>query len=146
MEAAMQILIQARDGAADAKIKAYAQAKLEKLSRHCDHVLEARLELGREKKKSVENRKVAELTVHMAGRGGAIRKAVQEAEHMREAIDLVIDKMDRQIREHKEKLKDHRPAIVPLEELAPLPIRTSRNGLAEIKRYKLKPMTEEQAR
>jgi putative sigma-54 modulation protein len=141
----MQILIQARDGAADAKIKAYAQAKLEKLSRHFDHVLEARLELGTEKKKSVESRKVAELTVHVAGRGGAIRKAVQEAEHMREAIDLVIDKMDRQIRDHKEKLKGHRaPASVA--EPALLPIRPSRNGLAEIKRYKLKPMSEAQAR
>jgi putative sigma-54 modulation protein len=142
----MQILIQARDGAADAKIKAYAQAKLEKLSRHFDHVLEARLELGTEKKKSVERRKVAELTVHVAGRSGTIRKAVQEAEHMREAIDLVIDKMDRQIRDHKEKLKGHRPPLVPLSEPLEVPPRPGRNGLAEIKRYKLRPTSEAAAR
>ena len=141
----MQILIQTRDGAADAKIKAYAQAKLEKLSRHFDHVLEARLELRTEKKKSVESRKVAELTVHMAGRGGAIRKAVQQAEHMREAIDLVIDKMDRQIRDHKEKLKGHRPVAL-VEEPPLIPLLPRRNGLAEIKRYKLKPTSEDQAR
>src|SRR5438552_5798284 len=142
----MEILIQAKKSAADPQIKAYAQAKLEKLARHFDHILEARMELGTDKNKSLENMKVAELTVHVTGRTGNILKAAQSAAHMNEAIDLVIDKMDRQIREHKEKLKDHRPAIVPLEEPAPLPIRTSRNGLAEIKRYKLKPMTEEQAR
>src|SRR2546430_12825535 len=34
-----------------------------------------------------------------------ILKAVQSAEHMNEAVDLVIDKMDRQIRQHKEKLR-----------------------------------------
>ncbi|HYM49755.1 MAG TPA: ribosome-associated translation inhibitor RaiA [Candidatus Limnocylindrales bacterium] len=140
----MKILIQARDGATDPRIKAYAQAKLEKLARHFDHVLEARLELGTEKKKSVESRKVAELTVHMAGRGGAIRKAVQEAEHVREAIDLVIDKMDRQIRDHKERLKRHRPTA-PVEALAPALEPARANGVAKIKRFKLKPMSEGQA-
>jgi putative sigma-54 modulation protein len=141
----MKILIQARDSAADPKLKAYAQAKLEKLARHFDHVLEARMELWMEKKKSVESRKVAELTVHMAGRGGTIRKAVQDAEHMQEAIDLVIDKIDRQIRTHKEKLKDHRPARVV--EVAPsLQTPPRLDGVAKIKRFKLKPMAQEQAR
>jgi len=104
----MEILIQAKKSAADPQIKAYAQAKLEKLARHFDHILEARMELGTEKNKSLENMKVAELTVHVTGRTGNILKAVQSAGHMNEAVDLVIDKMDRQIRHHKEKLKDHR--------------------------------------
>src|SRR2546421_11357483 len=107
-EATMEILIQAKKSAADPQIKAYAQAKLEKLARHFDHILEARMELGTEKNKSLENMKVAELTVHVTGRTGNILKAVQSAGHMNEAVDLVIDKMDRQIRHHKEKLKDHR--------------------------------------
>src|SRR5438874_7151677 len=109
-EATMEILIQAKKSAADPQIKAYAQAKLEKLARHFDHILEARMELGTEKNKSLENMKVAELTVHVTGRTGNILKAVQSAGHMNEAVDLVIDKMDRQIRQHKEKLKDHRRA------------------------------------
>src|SRR5256714_14691409 len=106
----MEILIQAKKSAADPQIKAYGQAKLEKLARHFDHILEARMELGTEKNKSLENMKVAELTVHVTGRTGNILKAVQSAGHMNEAVDLVIDKMDRQIRQHKEKLKDHRRA------------------------------------
>jgi putative sigma-54 modulation protein len=141
----VQILIQAKKSAADPQMKAYAQAKLEKLARHFDHVLEARMELGTEKNKSSENLKVAELTVHVSGRTGNILKAVQSADHMNEAVDLVIDKMDRQIRDHKERLKDHRPARAE----AP-PARSSRNGrpangVAKVKRFKLKPMTVEQA-
>jgi putative sigma-54 modulation protein len=146
----MEILIQAKKSAADPQIKAYAQAKLEKLARHFDHILEARMELGTEKNKSLENMKVAELTVHVTGRTGNILKAVQSAGHMNEAVDLVIDKMDRQIRQHKEKLKDHRrakPAAVVA--LGPTPPTTNAlrpNGVAKIKRFKMKPMSEEQAR
>ena len=142
----MQILIQAKRNAADPQMKAYAQAKLEKLARHSDHVLEARLELGTEKNGSSENLKVAELTVHVAGRTGNILKAVQSAEHMNEAVDLVIDKMDRQIRDHKERLKDHRPPRA-----AGIPAARSStdgrpsNGVAKVKRFKLKPITVEQA-
>src|SRR5256885_2172181 len=104
----MEILIQAKKSAADPQMKTYAQANLEKLARHFDHILQARMELGTEKNKSLETMKVAELTVHVTGRTGNILKAVQSAEHMNEAVDLVVDKMDRQIRQHKEKLKDHR--------------------------------------
>lgn len=147
----MEILIQAKKSVADPQIKAYAQAKLEKLARHFDHILEARMELGTEKNKSLETMKVAELTVHVSGRTGNILKAVQSASHMNEAVDLVIDKMDRQIRQHKEKLKDHRrarPAVAGVpgtiggaaeDALRP-------NGVARIKRFKMKPMSEERAR
>lgn len=145
----MEILIQAKKSAADPQMKAYAQAKLEKLSRHFDHILEARMELGTEKNKSLETMKVAELTVHVTGRTGNILKAVQSAEHMNEAVDLVVDKMDRQIRQHKEKLKDHRRAkptatVAQGPEAGSSEVRS--NGVARIKRFKMRPMSEDQAR
>src|SRR4030081_3912797 len=132
----MEILIQAKKNAADPRIKAYAQAKLEKLARHFDHVLEARMELSTERNKSLEDVKVAQLSVHVTGRTGNILKAVQSDEHMNEAIDLVIDKMDRQIRQHKEKLKDHRhpKAAAALAQEPPTAVRS--NGVARIKRFK----------
>jgi putative sigma-54 modulation protein len=143
----MEILIQAKKSAADPQMKAYAQGKLEKLTRHFDHILQARMELGTEKKKSLETMKVAELTVHVTGRTGNILKAVQSAEHMNEAVDLVVDKMDRQIRQHKEKLKDHRrakPAAIAKAAGAATAVRP--NGVARIKRFKMRPMSEDQAR
>jgi len=141
----MQILIQAKKSVANAELKAYAQAKLEKLGRHFDHVLEARMELETEKNKSLESLKVAVLTVHVTGRTGNILKAAQSAEHMNEAVDLVIDKMERQLRDHKEKLKDHRPARVPGPSHGPERPRPS-SGVAKVKRFRLKPMSPEQAR
>ncbi len=145
----MEILIQAKKSAADPKMKAYARAKLEKLTRHFDHILQARMELGTEKNKSLETMKVAELTVHVTGRTGNILKAVQSAEHMNEAVDLVVDKMDRQIRQHKEKLKDHRrsksaSAIAEPPDAATSAVRS--NGVAKIKRFKMRPMSDDQAR
>jgi putative sigma-54 modulation protein len=142
----MEILIQAKKNAADPRIKAYAQAKLEKLTRHFDHIIEARMELGTEKNKSLENMKVAELTVHVTGRTGNILKAVQAAEHMNEAVDLVIDKMDRQIRQHKEKLKGHRRSRPAAQSPTGASAAARPNGVAKIKRFKMKPISEEQAR
>ena len=142
----MEILIQAKKSAADHQMKAYAQAKLEKLTRHFDHILQARMELGTEKNKSLETMKVAELTVHVSGRTGNILKAVQSAEHMNEAVDLVVDKMDRQIRQHKEKLKNHRrskPAAA-IGQTSSEAVRS--NGVAKIKRFKMRPMSDDQAR
>jgi putative sigma-54 modulation protein len=141
----MEILIQAKKSAADPQMKAYAQAKLEKLTRHFDHILQVRMELGTEKNKSLETMKVAELTVHVTGRTGNILKAVQSAEHMNEAVDLVIDKMDRQIRQHKEKLKDHRrgKSTAAIGQAPATAVRS--NGVARIKRFKMRPMSEEQA-
>jgi len=143
----MEILIQAKKSAADPQMKAYAQAKLEKLTRHFDHILQARMELGTEKNKSLETMKVAELTVHVTGRTGNILKAVQSAEHMNEAVDLVVDKMDRQIRQHKEKLKDHRRAKpADIGEASPEDTAVRSNGVAKIKRFKMRPMSDDQAR
>jgi ribosome hibernation promoting factor len=142
----MEILIQAKKSAADSQMKAYAQGKLEKLTRHFDHILQARMELGTEKNKSLETMKVAELTVHVTGRTGNILKAVQAAEHMNEAVDLVIDKMDRQIRQHKEKLKDHRRAKPAPTGQSSATTAVRPNGVAKIKRFKMRPMSEDQAR
>jgi putative sigma-54 modulation protein len=62
----------------------------------------------------------------------------------------VIDKMDRQIRQHKEKLKDHRrsrPSAAQAQMAAAAVISPVRpNGVARIKRFKMKPMSDEQAR
>ena len=81
-------------------LRNYVESKFERLERHFDHVTDVHVILGVEK----INQK-AEATVQCSG---AKLFAEDHKEDMYAAIDGLIDKLDRQIRKHKEKLKDHR--------------------------------------
>ena len=78
----------------------YLGSKLERLTRHFDHVIDVNVILTVERLQ----RKV-EATVHVRGRD---LFAVSQDEDMYAAIDSLIDKLDRQIVKHKEKLKSGR--------------------------------------
>ncbi len=78
----------------------YVQSKFEKLERHFDNITNAQVTLSVEK-----NRQKAEGDVHIAG--GQLF-ASDEQEDMYVAIDGLIDKLDRQIIKHKEKMKTHK--------------------------------------
>ncbi len=80
-------------------LRDYVETKLDKLSRHFDHHLEARVVLSVEK---LEHK--ADATLIAAGR---TLHADAVAESMYAAIDLLIDKLDRLVLKHKEKLTDH---------------------------------------
>jgi len=78
----------------------YVEEKLGKLTRHFDHVTNVHVILSVEK---LEQK--AEATLHLAG-NDVFAEAVNE--DMYAAIDALIDKLDRQVIKHKEKLKSHR--------------------------------------
>jgi putative sigma-54 modulation protein len=81
-------------------LRAYVDEKIAKLERHFDHVTNVHVILSVEKL----NQK-AEATVHIAG-ADIFADAVHE--DMYAAIDGLIDKLDRQVLRHKEKIKSHR--------------------------------------
>jgi putative sigma-54 modulation protein len=78
----------------------YVSQKLERLERHFDHVTNVHVILSVEKL-----RQKAEATLHISG--GNLFADAQD-EDMYAAIDAMVDKLDRQIKKHKEKLTDHR--------------------------------------
>ncbi len=78
----------------------YVEDKMERLERHFDNVTNAHVILSVEKL-----RHKAEATIHISG---ADVYADSEEEDMYAAIDSLVDKLDRQIKKHKEKLTDHR--------------------------------------
>ncbi len=81
-------------------IHEYVDSKFAKLERHFDHITNVQVTLR------VENqRQEAEATVSIAG-GELFAKS--EADILYAAIDSLIDKLDRQIIKHKEKLKSHK--------------------------------------
>ena len=77
----------------------YVSSKLEKLERHFDHVTNVHVVLSVEKL-----RQKAEATISITGNN---LFADAEDADMYAAIDALIDKLDRQIKKHKEKLTDH---------------------------------------
>lgn len=80
-------------------LRSYVDTKFEKLERHFDHINNVHVILNVEKL----NQK-AEATVHLSG-----GEVFANSEHtdMYAAIDGLIDKLDRQVIKHKEKLKRH---------------------------------------
>jgi putative sigma-54 modulation protein len=80
-------------------LREYVNSKMERLERHFDHVTDAHVVLSVEKL-----RHKAEATMHISG-GDIFAEAVEE--NMYAAIDALVDKLDRQLKKHKEKTTDH---------------------------------------
>jgi putative sigma-54 modulation protein len=80
-------------------LRAYVDTKFEKLERHFDHISNVHVVLNVEK---INQR--AEATLHLKGE---VVHANAEHNDMYAAIDGLIDKLDRQVIKHKEKLKRH---------------------------------------
>jgi len=80
-------------------LRDYASEKISRLERHFDHVTDVHCILTVEKL-----RHKAEATVNVSG-GKLFADAV--ADDMYAAIDALVDKLDRQIKKHKEKLSNH---------------------------------------
>ncbi len=77
-------------------LKSYTSEKLAKLERHFDHITNVHVVLSVDKQ-----RQKAEATIHASG---AELFADADAEDMYAAIDMLTDKLDRQVLKHKEKL------------------------------------------
>ncbi|MBO1254300.1 ribosome hibernation promoting factor [Alteromonas sp. 5E99-2] len=80
-------------------LRTYVDTKFSKLERHFDHISNVHVILNVEKL----NQK-AEATVHLSG---AEVFASSEDSDMYAAIDKMVDKLDRQVIKHKEKIKRH---------------------------------------
>ena len=80
-------------------LKGYVKAKFKRLERHFDNATHAHVILTVEK---LDQK--AEATVHVSG-ANVFADAVDA--DMYAAIDALADKLDRQLKRHKEKLTDH---------------------------------------
>lgn len=97
----VKVVIHDRTEELPARLRTYAEQKLERLSRHFDGVLDAQVEFLRE----APGLETAEITVHLAGRPHAVARAREQAQDQRAALDLALDKVDRQVVKLKEKIK-----------------------------------------
>lgn len=82
-------------------LKSYAEEKLERVRKYIDEPIVAQVFMTVEK-----IRHTAEVTITAKG---ITMKASEETNDMYSAVDAVVDKIERQLRRYKERLKDHKP-------------------------------------
>jgi putative sigma-54 modulation protein len=81
-------------------LRTYVVAKLDRVNRHFDHVIDINVVMSVEKL-----RQKVEANVHVSGRE---IHAASEGDSLYAAIDELADRLDRQVVRHKEKLQVHR--------------------------------------
>ena len=92
-------------------LRDYVNEKFKRLARHFDHVNNVHVILSVEK-----HSKKAEATFHVS-HNSIFAESIHE--DMYAAIDSLVDKLDRQVLKHKEKMTSHRPVSTPIVEESP---------------------------
>jgi putative sigma-54 modulation protein len=85
-------------------IREYVQNKLERITRHFDQVIDIAVILTVDNLTEKEKRQKAEINLRLSGKTVYVESASQD---LYAAIDLLIDKLDRQVMKHKDKVQDH---------------------------------------
>lgn len=85
-------------------LRGYVTQKLDRVLRHFDQVVDVRVLLTVEKQKEKEGRQRAECNIHVKGNDLFAESA---SEDLYAAVDELVDKLDRQVVRHKDRLQDH---------------------------------------
>ena len=155
----MQLQVSGRNLDVTEPIREYAERKLARIERHLTEDTRVDLELAIERNRSISANQYAELTVWTRG---PVLRAHESAEDMYAAIDLAVDKLDRQVRRYRERQRHWRPhhqardieALLPLsddDEAAAAAIANGVEGslpiptIVKTKRFNMKPMHPDEA-
>jgi putative sigma-54 modulation protein len=155
----VQLQVSGRNLDITAPIREYAERKLARIERHLTEDTRVDLELAIERNRSISANQHAELTVWTRG---PVLRAHEYAEDMYAAIDLAVDKLDRQVRRYRERRRHWRPhhqardieALLPLADDDEAVSFTSDNGgepelpipaIVKTKRFNMKPMHPDEA-
>ena len=116
----MKVVVHDRTAELPARLRSYAERRLTRVARHFDRVLDAEVEFSH----AARNRKgpacMVQILVHMDGRKHPLARARETSGDCQTALDLALDKVDRQVVKLKEKIKieKKRPEKQPAESAA----------------------------
>jgi putative sigma-54 modulation protein len=94
-------------------IREYVQNKLERITRHFDQVIDSHVILCIDNLTEKEKRQKAEINLRVAGK---IVHVASAAHDLYAAIDMLMDRLDRQVQKYKQMLQDH--SYTPLKRMA----------------------------
>jgi putative sigma-54 modulation protein len=132
-------------------ISAYAAEKIGRLGKYLAATSRCELEIWTEKNPSIADNQVVEATIFTKG---PVIRAREASPDIRASIDLVFEKLERQVKKYRKKLVEHQAPdlgtfasegfalpteIEEVEEEAPIP------RIVKTKQFMVKPMTPEEA-
>ncbi len=97
----MEMVVRGKNVAVTDRVQEYVEKKVGKLERYLPIIDEARMELSQEDTRSAQHRMIAQLTVRARGK---VLRAEERDQDLFAAIDLVAEKMQRQITRFKDRL------------------------------------------
>ncbi len=139
----MQVAVTFRNTGSESWFKDYVTERLNKIQKYIDKPVEAHVVLSVEKFRNVAEINIMAKGINLVGK--------EEAKDMQLAIDNVIDKIERQIKKHKEKSRDHKSNANRAEEAGGPRAGSgafeeeSRLRVVETRKVVLKPMSLEEA-
>jgi putative sigma-54 modulation protein len=126
-------------------LREYAQVKLARLARHFGKVAEVEVEFSPERKRNGLTTVICRINVHVDGRRTPLLSAHESGPDPQAALDLAMDKIDRQVVKLKEKRTNRKLAVSPVR----VPQRdeqdSTRSTEPERIRMRLRPMSVEDA-
>jgi len=134
------VLVHDRTEGVSSRLVDYAEQRLVRLGRHFDRVQEAEVEFERESRRGSNPNCVVSITVRTDGRRHPFAHATETGPDARAALDLALDKVDRQVVKLKEKIKIERKraATQPGAGLEDEDTRSERGRGGELERIRLK--------
>jgi len=118
-------------------IRDYVEEKVQKAEKYLNNILRAQVTLSVDKRAHQ-----AEIVVHASGH---IFRALAQAGDLYAAIDLASDKLDHQLKKHKERRRDFHKAAPPEEAFAELLPPPPAVRISVIKQVAMRPMTPDEA-
>ena len=119
----MRVVLNDRTAGLRPELKEYAQRKLERLARHFGRVADAEVDFSEEAKRFGLEMNVVRINVHVDGRRAPVLSAHERGTDPQAALDLALDKIDRQVVKLKERRtkrkQDTSPVRVPPPERMP---------------------------
>ncbi len=85
-------------------LRTYVTGKLDRITRHFDQVVDVKVLLSIENQTEKERRQKAECNIHVKGNDMFAESAHED---MYAAVDELVDKLDRQVVKHKDRLQNH---------------------------------------
>ena len=141
----MKVVLHDRTDGLGQEVRDTAQRKLIRLARHFGKVADAEVEFSEERKRSGLATTVCRIILHVDGHRAPTFYARERGADPQSALDLALDKIDRQVVAFKEKVTNRKQSASPVRVPADEGERSPRSVEPERLRWKLRPMSEEEA-